>query len=262
MWEIPAQQRGITLAQLLTHRSGLAYGPSDKLWARAYSDFRGSGRAQREMYLREALKEGVEAQPGEKYMYSNTGYALAGAMIEKLEGRSWEDLLSERVFEPLGMSSAGFGPPSFPGKIDQPLGHQWVKGKAEPVPRSDNPVSIAPAGAVHASILDLARYAAFQLCAINGRVGEITGALREFLYTPAPGQEYAAGWMVEVRNWAGGRALSHAGSNTMFYTVIWLAPNRHRGFVVCTNVGDKKGEDASSLACDQIIGALVEKFAN
>ena len=73
------------------------------------------------------------ARPGTS-IYSNVGYALAGLMAEQVTGHSWEDLMRKRVFEPLGMLSAGFGPPGHAGRVDQPWGHQPIgkRGAADP----------------------------------------------------------------------------------------------------------------------------------
>ena len=120
-WEIPDEVKKITLAQLLGHRSGIPHKPSEDLWEAAYH-LEGTPTQQREHFLQQALREPLQAHPGERFIYSNTGYALAGAMIEKAAGIAWEKLVEKRVFEPLGMSTAGFGPPSTSGKIDQPWG--------------------------------------------------------------------------------------------------------------------------------------------
>jgi CubicO group peptidase (beta-lactamase class C family) len=260
-WEISDEVKKITFAQLLAHGSGIPHKPSEDLWEAAYH-LGGTPAQQRERFLQRVLREPLDAHPGERFIYSNTGYALAGAMIEKAAGISWEKMIVKRIFEPLGMSTAGFGPPSTSGKIDQPWGHHWKRKKPRPVSPTDNPAAIAPAGAVHCSIIDLARYAAFHLNAIEGRIPEIDTTLRDFLYAPIEGRDYSGGWVVVKRPWAGGKALTHGGSNTMFYTVIWLAPARDRAFIVCTNVGDMEGENLSSTAGDAIIAALIAKYNN
>jgi CubicO group peptidase (beta-lactamase class C family) len=258
-WEIPDEVKKITFAQLLAHQSGIPHKPSEDLWEAAYH-LEGTPTQQREHFLQAALREPLEAHPGERFIYSNTGYALAGVMIEKAAGISWEKLIEQRIFEPLGMSTAGFGPPSTSGKIDQPWGHHWKRKKPRSVPPADNPPAIAPAGAVHCSIIDLARYTAFHLTAIAGRIPEIDSTLRDFLYAPIEGGNYSGGWVVVKRPWAGGIALTHSGSNTMFYTVIWLAPARDLGFIVCTNVGDTETEKISSTAGDAVISALIARY--
>src|SRR5947209_5537965 len=78
---------------------------------------------QRYSLLRGLVTRPIAAPRGSKFIYSNEGYAIAGAMIERVTGRAWEDLMRERIFEPLGMKSAGFGTPASPGEVDQPWGH-------------------------------------------------------------------------------------------------------------------------------------------
>ena len=80
------------------------------------------------------------------------------------------------------------------------------------------------------------------------------------LYTPPRGQDYALGWVVLQRGWAEGDALTHNGTNTMFYCVVWLAPARDRGFIVMTNAGNKGDESQVHDGCDRVIAALIKKF--
>ena len=68
------------------------------------------------------LKDAPANRPGSTYAYSNVGYALAGLMAEQVTGESWETLMRQRLFEPLGMASAGFGSPGSPGKVEPALG--------------------------------------------------------------------------------------------------------------------------------------------
>jgi CubicO group peptidase (beta-lactamase class C family) len=263
-WKVTKGAREITLEQLLVQKSGLPYTVSDKLWEKAYADFRGKPRDQRIDLLTAALQERLESVPGKKFIYSNTGYALAGAMLEKAGDRAWEDLVREQIFRPLYMTTAGFGPPSFPALVDQPWGHQFGEdGQAVALPRSDNPVSMAPAGAAHCSILDFAQYVAFHLAAAQGKVSALSRATLEKLYSPpsgTPPSEYAMGWMVMDRPWAGGKALTHAGSNKMFYSLAWICPVKNRAFVVATNIGDKDSSSTVANAADEVIAALVERF--
>lgn len=255
-WKIPAEVESITLEQLLQNRSGLGNEPDERTWARAFADT-GEHSRQRRRFLESFLANGLDSAPGNKYIYSNPGFALAGAMLETPARKSWGELVRERIFEPLKLTSAGFGPPSTSGKIDQPWGHEWRDGKATPVPPSDNPPSIAPAGAVHLSILDCARYAGFHLQAAQGKVADLR-PYRRALYSPPKGSNYALGWIVTERPWAGGKVLTHAGSNTMFFTVIWIAPERDFACVVATNVGDRGSTVAQG--CDAVVGELIEEF--
>ncbi|MHC1762753.1 MAG: hypothetical protein AB9869_00395 [Verrucomicrobiia bacterium] len=76
------------------------------------------------------------------------------------------------------------------------------------------------------------------------------------LHTPPQGGDYALGWAVAERRWAGGKALSHAGSNTMWYLVMWLAPEKSFAVIVGTNVG---GFEAAR-GCDEAAGAEIRQW--
>ena len=206
--------QGVTLWQLLTHRAGLpANGPWWNLKGRTTTE-------KRQDLLMRMMKDAPLSKPGSTFAYSNVGYAIAGLMAEQVTGRSWERLMSDRLFEPLGMASAGFGPPGTPGKLDAPWGHD---DKNQPS-QSDNAAALGPAGTVHATIPDWAKFAALHLRGDQGKARLLKPATFRMLHTPPSGGDYAGGWMVVDRPWAGGKALTHSGSNTMWYCTIWLAP--------------------------------------
>ena len=70
------------------------------------------------------------------------------------------------------------------------------------------------------------------------------------------GGKYAYGWITAPRPWAKGNALTHAGSNTMNFAVVWAAPKRQFAVMVMTNVA---GEGVSAKV-DAIVFALIQKF--
>ncbi|MEI9866055.1 MAG: serine hydrolase domain-containing protein [Limisphaerales bacterium] len=115
---------------------------------------------QRREFIEAVLAQPPEAAPGTKMIYSNQGYAIVGAMLEKITGTNYEALITERLFKPLHMDTAGFGPPGTGGKIDEPWGHAHKLLMTVPM-QVDNPPAIAPAGRVHCSLDDLARFAIF-----------------------------------------------------------------------------------------------------
>ena len=84
---------------------------------------------------------------------------------------------------------------------------------------------------------DWAQFAILHLQAAQGKPRLLKAETFETLQTPPPGSEYAGGWMVVDRPWAGGRALTHSGSNTMWYATIWIAPKRDFAVLVATNAG-------------------------
>ena len=106
---------------------------------------------------------------------------------------------------------------------------------------------------MHCSISDLARYAGWH--ARGSRGGRTLLSEKGFaaLRRAPAGQDYALGWSVAERAWAGGATLSHAGSNTMFYAVVWVAPEKNAAFVAATNAA---GPEANA-ACDEAVSALI-----
>ena len=96
----PERWRSITIRHLLTHTSGLPdYEAADStLNLRLdYSE---------EELLRRFVRFPLLFEPGEEYSYSNTGYALLGMIIRRATGKHWDHLLRQRIFEPLGMTTA------------------------------------------------------------------------------------------------------------------------------------------------------------
>jgi CubicO group peptidase (beta-lactamase class C family) len=250
--------RSVTLEQLLKHRGGLPADVPVLLWNKLWG-LTTSPRQQRLALLRDILSTPPAAKPGSKFIYSNAGYAVAGAMMEKLTGESWESMMRKMLFAPLGMTTAGFGAPAKTPEPDQPLGHVMHGDSitaVEPGPGDDNPAAIAPAGAVHCSIGDLATYAMFHLHGTHsGRKMLESGTFRK-LHAPAGVASYAMGWIVVERDWAGGTALTHTGSNTMFVATIWLAPEKDFAVVIATNLGG----DRAIQACDAVAAELIQQY--
>jgi len=249
----------VTVEQLLHHRGGVPGEPPSAAWKRAWQEI-GTPTEQRREFIEAVLTEPPAAEPGEKEIYSNQGYAIVGAMLEKISDLDFESLVTEKLFKPLHMDSAGFGPPGTKDKIDQPWGHIHKLFVTLPV-QSDNPPAISPAGRVHCSLDDLARYAMFHLQenATNGLLKPETLAR---LHRPdgtnmsSPVENYACGWVILKRGWAGGRTLWHNGSNTMWYIVMWLAPEKNFCVIAATNIA---GDDAEK-ACDEACVAMIHKW--
>jgi CubicO group peptidase (beta-lactamase class C family) len=247
------QYKSVTVEQLLTHRGGVPTDAPPDAWQRAWKQI-GTPVEQRYKFIQSVLAVPPAAAPGTKMIYSNQGYAIVGAMLEKIAGKPWEELITEKLFKPLHMDSAGFGSPDFLGAVEQPWGHKRNSSGIVPT-LEDNPPAIAPAGRVHCSLEDLARYAIFHM---EGERKDSLLKAETFrkLHTPPPGSDYACGWIAVQRDWAGGTALTHAGSNTMWYLVIWLAPNKDFAVITATNIA---GPDAEK-ACDDVAGAMIKKW--
>ncbi len=247
----------VTLGMLLSNRSGIPGLAPPKIWAQAWSKTgQGDILMRRKQYVEAMLQTTPDFEPGTRYAYSNSGFVVAGVMLETITGKSWEDLMKERIFNPLKMSSAGFGSAAMVGKEDQPWGHHSPKKPQEPGVAADNPDVIGPAGTVHVSLGDLARYARMHSSRETGVVLKRPETF-QFLHSIADGNEdYARGWVRLKRGWANGDALMHNGSNTLNYCVIWLAPERGGAGIAVSNIG----ETPAAPACDEAVSALIQTY--
>lgn len=258
-------RREVTLTQLLSHTSGEgADTPATIAAVEQAGTQAGNLDALRAWLVGEWVAQPLAGAPGTTFTYANMNYVLAGAMIERRSGRTWDELIVERIFTPLALASAGLGAQSSLGRVDAPLGHALVDGT--PVaflagPDGDNPPVIGPAGIAHMSVLDFARWAAWNAGGGRRAPALVRPETLATLHTPvvrmpprpdaAPGTPsggaYALGWgQVEVE-WAAVPLLYHGGSNGKNLAHIWVEPGRDTAMVVMTNVASAQA-DAAFLA--------------
>jgi CubicO group peptidase (beta-lactamase class C family) len=210
------------------------------------------------MLVREVLVRPPSGLVG-RFQYSNAGYAIAGHMAERAAGQPWEQLIRARLFDPLQMTSAGFGAPGSVEAIDQPRGHRADGGAVQPGREADNPGLMGPAGNVHATVDDWASFIGFHLRGAAGDTELLKATTFARLHEPQGNQQpgdsaYAMGWGVTSRPWAGGVALTHKGSNTMWFATTWLSPSRGFAVLVVCN----QGGEAGAKACDAAAAALIQ----
>lgn len=213
--------RDATVEQVLRHRAGLPtltrLGPEH---ARLLQGITGTPTEQRAQFAAWLLRQEPVAAPGSSMNYSNAGYALAGAIAERIAGRAWEELVQERVFAPLAIRSAAFGAPAQiePG---QPWGHVGANGTYTPAPGHgpSSPV-MRPAGGVSMTIEDLARFAAAHMAEQNGAGKLLRPETARRLYDDKP--------------------TTLAGGNGMHTAMMDLRPREGLAVVVATNSGGEQ----------------------
>ncbi|TAG80091.1 MAG: class A beta-lactamase-related serine hydrolase [Betaproteobacteria bacterium] len=244
--EMSEPMRGITIEQLLSHRAGL----DANFDLRRYVG-RKDLNAARVDVLKDAIRKGLSNTPGEKFLYSNWGYTIASAMAERATGKTFENLMREEVFAPLSIKSAGFQGTGTPGKINQPWPHT-SNGKPAPEngPDMDNVPTMAAAGTIHMTLPDYAIFIAEILKAAQGKSVWLKRESVESLLQPR-GDNYALGWLVPERGWAGGRAMHHGGDNTMNFAVVWGSPKRDFAAIFVTN------QSGANRAGDEFVTAVI-----
>lgn len=253
--------RKVTLVQLLSHSSGV---PGDN---QAFGDLVDKSLAQdgnldelRYWLVREWVPQPLASTPGTTFAYANMNYVIVGAMIERINGRTWDELITERVFTPLELRTAGLGCQASLGRVDAPLSHAVVDGKPKAYlagPNCDNPPIIGSAGIAHMSVLDFARWAAWN--AGQGKRGPalVRPETLQRLHTrviamPAkpdappgtpPGGWYALGWGELAVDWAPEPLLYHGGSNGKNLAHIWVEPSRDFAIVSMTNISGPRADE-------------------
>jgi CubicO group peptidase (beta-lactamase class C family) len=243
--------RDVTLHQLLVHRGGL---PEDRAPTPDIVELltiAGPVREARAEVARRVLSRPPAVAPGTETRYSNFGYVLVGAALERATHRSWEELVEAELFEPLALGSCGFGPPAAE-RSDAPSGHLARDGALEPVPRFDNPPLLGPAGTVHCSLSDWARFVDWTMAPPTSGPLALSEASQARLRTPTS-DGFAAGWLVATRPWARGPVLFHRGSNTSFLAVVWAVPEERRVLLAATNAATEGGRAALEAA---IVGMI------
>jgi CubicO group peptidase (beta-lactamase class C family) len=211
-------------------------------------------RRQREAAVRLALTR-RDITVGAKLEYSNFGYVIAGAMAERIENSSWEELITRFVFRPLMMVRVGFGGTGKRGTIDQPWPHDERGKPVGTGPEVDNPAYIGPAGTVHGTLGDWAKFVTDQLRGARGQSGLLRQGTYRRLHTPPFGGVSALRW--SARESDGVTVLGHTGSNGWNVAVVWIAPLRDLATLVVTN----QGGEAANTAANEASTALRELHA-
>lgn len=221
------EYRSVTLEQLLGHRGGIPSLPTTGEFAEGFPNRPGQLPAQaRAALVRQVLTEASTLR-GE-YSYSNAGYVVAAVMVERATGRSWEEQMQTLVFAPIGLRSTGFGWPATAERPNQPRGHygsppeltvqeigEYMMGDMK---------TIGPAGNLHCSIEDLARFAAYQLSVLAGNESTLRAETVPRFWKSGAAEH-------------GERMFSFFGSGGTFMAMIALYPDSDLGIVAATNYG-------------------------
>lgn len=213
--DIDERWLAITLAQILSHTSGIA--PNPPLWQ--FFKWRGLDAVMgRRQVLADAWKKPPKYQSG-KHRYSNLGYMLIGTILEEVLGLQWEAIVRHHIAGPLGLTSVGFGAPL--GAAD-PKGHKRSFFRLRPMERddiaADNPSWLGPAGTVHMSVNDMLIYGRAHLKAARGELPNFLSQQSSIRMQTPVSDDYGLGWVIQKDT------IWHDGSNTMWYALLMIDP--------------------------------------
>ena len=236
--EAPEAWRGITVRHLLTHTSGIAEYTDRIDLRRDYTE---------DQLLRMAGERPLDFVPGTRWSYSNTAYAVLGILIHRASGRFYGDLLHERIFRPLGMTTARVISEAdiVPGRA---AGYRLVEGQLKNQDWVAPSLNTTADGALYLSVLDMARWA-------EGLETDVPlpAALRAQMWTPARLADgtpaaardggYGFGWFLTRR--AGQPVTEHGGSWQGFQSYIGRFPDQKLTVFAFSNLA---GSDPGIIA--------------
>ncbi len=241
----PYITENFTVEDLLTHRSGLGLGAGDLMIFPDGSDFT-IGDVARSFQYQEQV-----SQFRTKFDYDNLLYIIAGEVVHRVSGQSWEDFIEENIMAPLGMnrSAASFSRLKNTSNVAAP--HSSENGKLEQVDRYSHELTNA-AGGIYASVNDMSRWMLMQLN--GGKYGE--GLSRQLFSEARQGEmwyphtmlnfdvdphsryerhfsAYGLGW--QLADYKGNVVMTHTGGLPGMLSMVALVPALDLGVVVLTN---------------------------
>jgi CubicO group peptidase (beta-lactamase class C family) len=226
---VPPDKAMITVKQLLDHSSGLPdFVGADSAVADYTPDFDYQLVARDEL-VRRAMHSTLIFAPGQKSEYSNLGYSLLGAIIEKVSGQGYEAYVQEHIFQPAGMTRTGY---RLAGWKNGELAVGYYKGKRWGTPTDHPWLADGPSwnlranGGMLSTVQELSKW----IQALDGNT----------LLTPAAKQKFFA--LYVHRNKRGTRTMGAAGSNDVFdASYLWYV-DEHRLLIMLTNSDEYRAE--------------------
>jgi CubicO group peptidase (beta-lactamase class C family) len=227
----------MTVRDLLCHRSGMVTFAGDLLWY-------GSDYGDTEVLARMA-KLPIPLRFREQYGYQNLMFLVAGLVVQRVSGQSWEDFVAQRLLQPLGMRHSRAAAQLLPADAERALPH--IDGVAVP---DHEFVACRPAASIYSSadeltawirmLLDVGRVDGKNLLSAEAlrqmwRPHTITGAAGAGAGT-ADFASYGLGWFLSLER--GQKVVEHDGGMPGFLSKLSLMPIERFGFVVLNNAND------------------------
>ena len=238
------RKRQVTLAMLLAHSSGLP----------AYAKLFGGARGRQEI-LDHAFRLPLEAGPGARSEYSDVGFILLGAALERLAGQVLDEFCKHEIFAPLGVEIAYCPPPEQksgipPTENDTSFRHKVVQGEV-----NDENAWVMGGIAGHAGCFGTAKAVAnFAECMLRGGAPlfkrHSVSLFTQRQASPA-GTSRALGWDTPSIPSQSGKYFSPSSYGHLGYTgtSLWIDPERHLSVALLTN---RTWPDRSSQAIKQV----------
>lgn len=227
----PFDPANITVHQLLTHTSGLP--GYTEIICDTKKDILST-------WFREHTDYPLWGPPGRLFIYSNLGYALVGLIVEEASGIPFIETMKQRIYDPLGMTTARYGTEAIYNYGNYAVGHIFNKNgevKKYILPENNYCPMLRPAGGCYISPGDMGRFVEM-LLANGGEILNSGSAARmmsplEDTHNP---YEYGYGYGLSSRNYKGLTVVRHSGGGTGFRSEVCLVAEHKFGVVAMVNV--------------------------
>ncbi|MGZ3145085.1 serine hydrolase [Lentzea chajnantorensis] len=226
----PVVAQKVTMRHLLTHTSGID--------GDVFTDT-GRGDDCLRRYVEQLVEAGQNHPLGATFSYCNSGFSLAGRVVEKLTGQTWDAAMREKLFGPLGLDRTG----TLPEEAlmhRAAVGHIDADGEAKPAPVWQLPRSLGPAGTIFSTTADVLEFAKMHLTGGGSVLAEATAAAMTEKQTDVPdpnalGDSWGLGW---IRfGWDGHRLIGHDGNTIGQSAFLRLLPEQGLAVTLLTNGG-------------------------
>ncbi len=247
----PAVTRELTVRDLLSHRSGLERG--DLMWYG--SNFSRDEILQRVRYLKPSWS--FRSQFG----YQNIMYLAAGQAVAGVTKTSWDEVIKQKIFKPLGMSASNTSIKDLARVNDVAAPHAKLDNQVVAIPWRDID-NIAPAGSINSNVLDMAQWVRLHLNEgkVNNQTVITSGSLKE-MHTPqtiirregvweiispeAHFMAYGLGWF--LHDYKGRKVVQHGGNIDGMSALVAMIPEEKLGVVILTNMNGTMLTEALSF---------------
>lgn len=189
----------------------------------------------------------LDFEPGSKFVYSNSNFIVLGAVIEKVSGKKYADLLRERIFDPLGMKDSGLDSDEL--VLPKRASGYHPGGHGIEVARSESMSIPWSAGAIFSTTGDLLKW---EHGLFGGKI--LNADSLKLMTTPGKG-DYGLGVFIENRD--GVRVVSHGGGIEGFNTHLAYAPEKQIAVVVLSNVNGAAPGTMGGQLMDTVLGKPV-----
>ena len=220
----------VTIRDLLAHRTGLAR--HDAVW------FFSNHSKEDVLDILPHLE--ISSGLRKEYQYNNLMYSVAGIVIERVTGQTWEDVIRSRIFIPLEMNSSNAFLEEMVSSADFSLPHAEIDGEIQTIPFHDI-TCVKPGGGINSNISDMVKWVRLQLSDGENLIRKET--LREMHTIQIPFSSvkskeiytsgYGLGWCIEM--YRGQRIVKHNGDVDGFTSEVSLVPEKKIGIAVLTN---------------------------